>query len=404
MKTIVEISGNNYGSTGKISLNIAKIARENGFNVYTCYKNSIESNKYHYENQIYIGSWLDRVISERLAYVTSLKGCFNIINTYSFIRKINKLKPDLLHFHLLHDSFINIPMLFHYVKKKNIPVVWTMHDSWAFTGQCADHVYIGCNKWERKCGKCPNIKKYPGVLFIDITGYMWKKKKLWFSNINKMTLVTPSKWMKNNIEKSFLSSYKTIVINNGIDLAIYKYTESDFREKYNIKDKFIILGVAYEWDDLVKGRDAFVYLAKNLPNNYQIVMVGTNDEVDKKLPKNIISIHKTFNVEELVKIYSAADLFVNPTKNDNFPTVNIEALACGLPILTYDTGGSPEVVNEHCGRVVKRNDIKELEKQIIDISMNKPFSKNDCINESKKYNMNDKFKEYVDLYKKILNY
>ena len=400
MKTIVEINGINYSSTGHIMNNIAVAAKQKGFNVYTSCRKSRAGMKFNYPNQIFVGTWLDRVISERLCYIFGLNGSFNIINTYLYLNKLNKIKPDLIHLHNLCDNYINVNMLFKYIKKHNIPVIWTLHDAWAYTGRCNGYA---CDKWKQGCGNCPKLKAYPPTLFIDNSASTYKKRNKLYNSIDSLTIVTPSKWLSDLGKYSFFKDKNIQVINNGINLDIFKPIDSDFRKEYNIEDKYLILGLAYDWKDPRKGLEDFIKLSSTLPNNYQIVLVGTNDEIDAILPKNIISIHKTHNQEELVKIYSTADVFVSPTKADNFPTVNIEALACGTPVITYDAGGSKESISDKCGTYVNINDIDTLQKEIIHACEDRPYKKEDCIKQSKKYNMYDKFNEYVSLYNKILN-
>ncbi len=399
MKTIVEVNSNNYASTGNIVLNIAKRAREEGYKVYTSCRKSRVGLKYKYEDQIYIGTWLDRVISERLSILFGLNGYFNVINTFLFIRKLKKIKPDLIHIHSMCDNYINIQMFYSYIRKSKIPVIWTLHDNWAFTGRCAQ---FRCEKWREGCGNCPHLDYFPRSLFLDNTRHVWKVREKLYNSIQTMTIVTPSKWLSDLVRISlFKENHPIKVINNGINLDIFKPVESSFRKDHNIENKHMLLAVAYFWD-AGKGLYVFIELAKRLPKDYQIVMVGTNDEVDKILPDNIISIHKTYNQEELVKIYSCADLFVNPTTDENFPTVNMEALACGLPVLTYDTGGCAEIIDESSGASVPSGDIDALEKKIIEICETRPFKKEACIRRASKFNMNDKFKEYVDLYDEML--
>ncbi len=396
MKTIVEINGINYSSTGNITLNIARELRKNNYKVYTACKKSRVGTKFSYEDQIFIGTWADRVISERIANITGYKGCYNVINTYLFLKELDRIKPDLIHLHLLHDTFINLKMLFDYIKKKKIPVIWTFHDCWAFTGQCSYFDAVKCEKWKTGCHDCPQTKIYPKTYFIDNTKKMWDLKKEWFNGVEDLTIVTPSLWLKRLCENSFLKNYPIRVIYNGINLNTFRPKESDFRKKYNLENRFILLGVAYKWEDR-KGLDAFLELSKRLDDAYKIVLVGTDDEVDKMLPENILSIHKTYNQEELVEIYSACDLFVNPTKQDNFPTVNIEALACGLPVLAYETGGCPEIVDERCGAIVKKEDIDALTKKVRYIKEKKPFDSRSCIEKASEYDMSAKFREYVEL-------
>lgn len=397
---IVEINGTNYSSTGNIALNIAKKAREEGFEVYTCCKNSLKSSQFKYDNQIVIGSRYERLISEQLAQLSGLSGSFNWLGTREFISKLESIKPDLVHLHIMHDSYINLEILFKYLNLNKIPVVWTFHDCWAFTGKCPYFEMDKCDKWKSGCYKCPQIKKYPESYFMDMTKPLWHKKNRMFNNLENLTIVTPSKWLSDYVKESFLKEHDLRVINNGINLDVFKPVKSDFRKKYNVEDKYLLLGVGYNWSPR-KGLDSFIELSKRLDDRFKIVLVGTNDKIDETLPDNIISIHRTYNQAELVEIYSSCDLFVNPTMEENFPTVNIESLACGLPVITYRTGGSPEIIDETCGRVVEKGNIDKLYEGIMDIYKH-PFDKNCCLKRSQLYNMNDKFEEYVKLYKEIL--
>ena len=401
MKTIVEINSNNYASTGNIMLNIATEARKHGYKVFVCYKKSKKSTSFEVEDHIYIGTWLDRVVSERLAYITGLKNHFNVINTLFFINKLKKIKPDLIHIHSLIDSFININMLFEYIKRNKIPVIWTVHDVWNITGQCRSFDLVGCDRWKTGCGKCPLVHYYPASLIFDMSQKLFEEKKEWFNDVQNMTYTPPSNWLGNLIKESQFNKHPIKVIHNGIDLKVFKPIESNYRVNNGLQNKHILLGVSYGWS-YEKGIDVFAELAKRLPENYQIIMVGTNDDSDKILPDNIIKIHKTYNKEELIKMYTTADLFVNPTRADNFPTVNIESLACGTPVLTFNTGGSPEAIDETCGNVVEKNDIDALENEIIGICETKPYSNENCLARAKQFSAQDKYLEYVKMFGEIL--
>ena len=396
MIKIVEINNNNYGSTGNIMLNIAKEARNKGYEVYTACKNSKQAKKFFNPNHIYIGIWLERIVSERLAYFIGLKNHFNVIGTLLFIKKLKSIHPNLVHMHNMHDTYLNLNLLFTYLSKNNIPVVWTFHDCWPITGQCTYFDMAKCNKWIDGCNNCPQIHKHPDTR-IDKTNTLWKEKKKWFNKLNNLTIVAPSIWLSNLIRKSFLSNHLVKVINNGIDLERFKPIPSTFRNNYKIENKIILLGVAYNWTER-KGIDVFIELSKLLPNKYQIVLVGTNDEIDSTLPDNIISIHKTYNQEELIEIYSACDLFINPTREENFPTVNIEAMACGLPVITFNTGGAGEMISNESGKIIAQNNIKEL----IDVIQNYSFNKKACIKQASLYSSKQKFNEYIDLYDSLL--
>jgi glycosyltransferase involved in cell wall biosynthesis len=230
---------------------------------------------------------------------------------------------------------------------------------------------------------------------------MYRHKKKWFTSIDNMILVTPSQWLADIVKQSFLKQYPVKIINNGIDLTVFHPIQSDFRNLYKINaNKFVVLAVAFNWG-IRKGLDVIIELAKRLDEKYQIVLVGADANVDDMLPKNIISIHKTQNQYELAQIYTMADLFINPTREDNYPTVNMESIACGTPVLTFRTGGSAEMLDETCGCVVDCDNIDAMEKEIHYICTEKPFNEEKCLTKAKTFDMNHKFQEYINLYEKI---
>lgn len=393
---ILSINSVPYGSTAKIMLGISKVAKGVGGEVFMSCGYSYHPMKEIKNRYIKIGGMISKKLHIIATQFTGLHGFFSRIATDNFLRKIKKIKPDIIHLHNLHGWYINLPKLFKYIKKNNIRIIWTLHDCWSFTGQCPHFDMIGCDKWKTGCYRCPQIHDYPKT-YVDRSKLMYKKKKEWFTGIKDMTIVTPSQWLATLVKQSFLKEYPVQVINNGIDLSVFKPTESSFRKRYALEDKFILLGVAFGWGKR-KGLDVFIELSKRLNENYQIVLVGTNDRVDKQLPDNIISIHRTQNQTELAEIYTAADVFVNPTREENYPTVNMEALACGTPVVTFKTGGSPEIIDETCGLVVEKNDIDGLQKSIEDIYQNHPFTKENCLNKARNFDMNEKFAQYVAMY------
>lgn len=397
---LVEINICDYGSTGKIMFQLAEIARLDG-NVVQTFSRKWKGIKNEKKNHTYFGSFFENVVHRILGIVTGYSECFSIVGTLSLISKLQEISPDIIHLHNLHGSYINLPILFHYIKKHNIKVVWTLHDCWSFTGHCPHFTLVKCDKWKTGCYNCPSYQEYPKS-FFDNSRFMYKLKKKWFMDVKHMVLVTPSKWLSNLVEQSFLGDYPVRVINNGIDLDIFKPMPSNFRHKYSCEDKHIVLGVAFGWGKR-KGLDVFIELAKRLDKEkYQIVLVGTDDNVDKQLPDNIISIHKTQNQRELAELYTVADVFANPTREENYPTVNMESIACGTPVITFKTGGSPEILDETCGSVVECDDIDAMQKEIIRICESKPYSVKVCLKKSKSFDKNEKFKEYIRLYE-VLN-
>lgn len=394
--TVAEINTVTYGSTGKIMLQIADSARENGHSVCTySMKWRKQGNPPVYHK--YYGTFLENALHKVLGKATGMDGLFSFFGTLELINNLKRINPDIIHLHNLHGFVINLPMLFGFIKKHNIKTVWTLHDCWCFTGHCPHFDMIGCDKWKTGCHSCPQYKDYPKSLF-DNSKYMYSLKRKWFTNIENMTIVTPSEWLAGLVKESYLKNYPIKVINNGIDLNIFKPTESDFRQKHRCENKYIVLGVAFDWGKR-KGLDVFIELANRLDSEkYQIVLVGTDDNVDKLLPENIISIHRTQNQTELAKIYTAADVFANPTREENYPTVNMESVACGTPVITFNTGGSPEMLDTSCGTVVPKNDIDAMYEEIVRICETKPYGKDACPERAKSFDNKDKFKEYVKLY------
>lgn len=397
---VEEINSVNFGSTGNIMLQIAEVARAHGHSVITCCAKSRSNIKKHIENQQFIGTIVSRQLHSHLGRVTGFKGCFSVLDTLIFCRRLGKFKPDLIHLHNLHDSFINLSLLFRYIKRHHIPVVWTLHDCWAMTGQCPHFTMVKCEKWKTGCHDCPQINVYPSAM-VDRTRAMWNLKRKWFTGVENMTIVTPSQWLADLVKQSYLKDYPVKVIHNGIDLAVFKPTPSDFREEHGIsKDKKILLGVAFGWGNQ-KGLDVFMELAKRLPEEYQIVLVGTSDETDKLLSDNIISIHRTENQQQLAEIYTAADVFVNPTREEVLGLVNVESLACGTPVITFNTGGSPECIDETCGSVVPVDDLDTLVAEIIRTCSRKSYMQEKCIKRARSFDMNGRFEEYVKLYEEM---
>ena len=393
-KRLVSINLGNFGSTGSIMEGVCSIAEENGMVTYKAYPYNAQ-NRPKKQRDIIIVHKIYLRICKKLAYMTGYNGCFAILPTVVFLMRLSLIRPDVIHLHNLHNSYINLPLLFCYIKKHKIKTVWTLHDCWAFTGHCPHFTMIRCYRWREECGDCPQLNIYPAIK-KDKTAQLLKMKKKWFQGISDLTIVTPSLWLSKLVKQSFLAQYPLEVINNGIDLSVFKPFRGDLRKKYGIsKDVIIILGVAFDWG-VRKGLDVFIDLASVLGKEYQIVLVGTDENVDSKIPDNIICIRKTSNQKELASIYTEADVFINPTREDNFPTVNIEALACGTPVVTYNTGGSPEMINQMVGTVVACDDFEALVAAIKKQSKNKHVE--ECINAAAAYSQERMFLRYLDLF------
>ena len=396
---IVQINGGTVGSTGKIMLGISTVCTDEKQRTL-CAAPEVPSGNKIGQNYYIIQNNNHRKINVLFDRITGRHNMHSKIATEKLLKVISGFKPDIIQLHNLHEAYINLPMLFKYIKKHNIKTVWTLHDCWAFTGHCPHFDIVGCDKWKTGCYDCPQYKDYPKS-FFDNSKYMYRLKKKWFTGVKNMTIVTPSEWLAGLVKESYLKDYPVKVINNGIDLNVFKPTESDFREKYGCENKYIVLGVAFGWGKR-KGLDVFIELEKRLDKEkYKIVLVGTDDSVDKLLPENIISIHRTQNQTELAEIYTAADVFANPTREENYPTVNMESVACGTPVVTFNTGGSPEMLDETCGAVAEKDDTDAMYNEIIRICETKPYSEEACLKKANGFDAWRKFENYVQLYRKI---
>lgn len=384
------------GSTGRIATDIHQTLKEQGHESIIAYGRGIPMNC---ESSIRIGSKYDNYAHVALTRIYDKHGFGSTKATEIFIEKIEEFRPDIIHLHNIHGYYINIKLLFDYLKKADKSVVWTLHDCWAFTGHCSHFDFIQCSKWKLGCNHCPQKNNYPSSLFIDNSKGNYKVKKEIFTGIKNMTIITPSTWLANLVKDSFLNEYPVKVINNGIDLEIFSNMNSDFRERHKLKNKFIILGVANIWEEK-KGFNHFLELSNNIKGNEIIVLIGLTEAQKRICPENIIGITRTNNIKELAEIYSAADVFVNPTLEDTFPTTNLEALACGTPVITFDTGGSVESIDGSCGIVVEKGNVMELNNAIKLFRDNKYFLDN-CLNRSKKYDKREKYNEYLDMYNHI---
>ena len=382
-----------YGSTGRIAADIYKVLEEQGHECLIAYGRGVSPQGI---NSIKIGSNLDIYTHVIKTRIFDKHGFSSTKATKEFIKKAEEYKPDIVHLHNIHGYYINIQLLFEFLKKLNKPVIWTLHDGWAFTGHCAYFEYCGCEKWKTGCFQCEQKGTYPISSLMDNSRWNYEKKKELFTGLDNLTLVTPSQWLAKLTKESFLGKYPVKVINNGIDLEKFKPIKNSFKENHGINNKFMILGVASVWEKR-KGLEDLIKLSNILDDSYKIVVVGVNEKQKESMPKDIIPITRTNSIKELAELYTAADVFINTTYEDNFPTTNLEALACGTPVITYNTGGSIESVNEKCGMVVEQGNLEKLKSAIEGLRVHEKLT-SDCVEESKKYNKTDRYRDYIELY------
>ena len=387
-----------FGSTGRIVTDLYDILASKGHQCCIAYGRGSAPGKY----QTYkIGNSVDffgHVFETRFM---DNHGFSSRRATKKFIKFINQYQPDIIHLHNIHGYYLNVELLFNYLKSTSIRIVWTMHDSWAVSGRSAT---IDFNK----DGTIPfftknkvDMDKYPSTLLVNRSERNYLKKKKIFSGLDNLTIVTPSKWLKSLIKETFFEQYPIKVINNGIDITkFYPKDVSNLIQELQVKDKKIILGVSSIWL-ADKGIQFFYSLASKVPDNYEIILVGKNDNHPEF--KNIRFIDRTSSMEELADLYSLADVYVNPTLIDTFPTTNLESLACGTPILTFYSGGSPEIIQYSNEGLVVQKDVDSLLKAI-DCIVSKPNEYQIEFSDIKsRVDKNIRFLEYVSLYEKSIN-
>ncbi len=383
-------------STGRIAVDLYRtLVAEGGEGKVAFARNSIAQGVPF----VKIGTDMDVKLHALMTRITDRTGFFSKRATKKLLQEIDRYQPDIIHLHNIHGYYLHVGVLFDYLKKKQIPVVWTLHDCWAFTGHCCYFSMAGCEKWKTSCAKCPQKSAYPASKLMDSSAWNYKKKKDIFLGVN-LSLVTVSKWLENTVKQSFLKNYPVRTIYNGVDLNKFKPIQSDFRERYGLTDKIILLGVASTWD-IRKGLKDFVQISNMLDEKFQIVLVGLNEREKKDLPKNILAISRTDSIEELAKIYTAADVFFNASVEETFGLPTVEALACGTPVIVYNATALPEVVDNTCGFVVDKHDLNAV-KEILIQKKYLALGKEDCLNAAKKYEKDKQYKEYIALYKEIL--
>ncbi len=343
-------------STGRICTDLAAALESEGHDVKIAYGRDEVPEKFQ-KYAVRIGTNLGVRIHGLKARLFDSCGWGSKGDTEKFIDWVKEWSPDVIHLHNIHGYYINIEILFNYLRVSEKKIIWTLHDCWAFTGHSAYCDAVDCERWISGCHDCPNMREYPAS-FMDRSEENWKKKKSLMDQIPNLIIVTPSEWLAGLVRKSFLAQYPVKVIHNGIDTSQFYPMKNNFKKIYDIKDKVMLLGVSTSWDEM-KGFSDYLKLADMLGEGYIIVMVGLTKVQKDRLPQNVIGIERTNNLKELVYLYSAADLFLNLSYCENYPTVNLEAIACETPVLTYRTGGSPESAGKEA-IVIERGNLKAV--------------------------------------------
>ena len=392
-------------STGRIMQEIGELAMQNGWECHIAYSKGRDGIRECRSDIIPVGNKWSTAWHGIETRLFDRHGLASSHATRQFVRKIEEIRPDVVHIHNIHGYFLNYQILFDYLSKAGIPVVWTVHDCWLYTGHCYYYSFAGCERWQTGCHHCPQKKEFPTSLFCDRSRRNFEDKKAAFTSmpLDRMTIVPVSEWIRNEMRRSFLSAYPFRVIHNGINTDIFNiYDDRQVRKTFGLGNRHILLGVASIWSR-EKGLDDFIRMAGMLNEDEVVVLVGIKPEDRKRLPDNVVGIARTENIRQLAELYAAADVFVNPTWQDNYPTVNMEAIACGTPVVTYRTGGSVEVITPATGMIVEQGNLNELLKSIREIESKGKASYQEACRKYALLNFKkeDRYMEYMRLYEEL---
>ena len=384
------------GSTGKIIADIMDLLKKNGNDAKALYGTGEQS---HNADAVKVSGKLGYYFHNAASRLTDHAGLYSWAATRKMIREIKAFQPDLIHLHTLHGFYVNYEMLFRFLKEADIPVVWTLHDCWAFTGHCTHFSQAKCTQWQTECRDCKLLRRYPHCYGRGDVRRNFLRKKRAFTGVKNLTITTPSRWLANQVSRSFLRDYPRTVIPNGIDRRIFRPQSSGLRKKYRLEDKKIVLGAANVWNTR-KGLPDMLTLADRLGSAYQVVLIGLTERQLPDIPANVLGFLRTANQAELAQWYSAADVFVNPTYEETFGLTTVEAQACGTPVVVYQTDGCPETVAPGNGRLVPQGDMQALEDAVRDIT------NGSCRADPQRAAQFDKdavYQDYLELYENVLS-
>lgn len=345
-----------YGSTGKIVRDLSNELKNEGHSVRIAYGRHDAKQK---DDTLNLSTKLGFAYHYFMSRFFGRHGLHSTPQTHKLIKDIKDFNPDCIHIHNVHGYYLNVPLLLKELKKMDVKILWTLHDAWLISGSSAYFDYSGCKTWDNGCVECNSTKDYPRADFIkrQKKNFAWKKTSL--KGFKNLTFITPSEWLKNLISDTFLNEYPCVVVNNGIDTSVFKPQMNQELEN-QFKEKKVLLGVASIWERR-KGLDDFIALDQLISDEYIIVLIGLSSQQIQDLPDSIVGIERTSDANELAQYYSLAHAYLNPTYEDNYPTTNLEALACNTPVIAYDTGGNKEVKTLI---TVSQGDIKALYEEV----------------------------------------
>ncbi len=392
----------NSGSTGRIAEGIGRAAQKAGFESWIAYGRYANESTSHL---IRIGEKKDYIEHGIESRILDNHGLASRSATTSFLKKIDVIKPDLIHLHNIHGYYINYKLLFQYIQQKKTPVVWTFHDCWPFTGHCTHFTFCGCDRWKTGCHNCPQKQTYPICYFFDRSRKNYEEKKACFNSIQNLTIVSVSNWLDDLVSQSFLKDHKRLVIHNGIDTDVFAPSSNakEIRMKHGIQeDQTMLLGVASVWSER-KGLQDFIELSKRLSPKEKIVLIGLTGKQIGSLPQNIIGLERTESTQQLAELYSAADIVLNLSKEESFGLTTVEGLSCGTPGIGYESTATPELFTLETGFIVPQGDIESV---LHGIGIIQKKGKNAYFSACRKYALThfrakDRFQDYINLYHSI---
>ena len=382
-------------STGRICTDIAEILEANGHECKIAYGREEVPQK-HQKYAVRIGNKASLYGHALKARLFDCAGFGSSAATRKLIAKIKEYNPDIIHLHNLHGYYIHVGLLFKFLREYGKPILWSFYDCWSFTGHCAHFDFNACEQWKTGCHKCPHKKDYPASICSRAQRNYQAKRSL-FTGLSNLQIIVPSRWMQKMVSQSYMQQYPVHVFPNGIDLASFIPPKTEFRKKWGLQDKFLVLGVSSFWNKM-KGLEYFNRLAEELDREkFQVVLVGQAEK--GSLSNNVFHVSATNNIQELCELYTAADIFVNPTLQETQGLTTVEALACGIPAIVFNSGGAAECVDETCGIVVERGDYQNLLNSVLRVQSGEvKIDKQDCIRVAQKYEAQRLYKEFMRLY------
>lgn len=388
-----------YGSTGLIMKDIGEALESSGGEAHFAYQTA----NGHVKNGYAVGNMLDHRAHAILCRLFGRQGYYSKGATKKLIRYIEKIKPDVVHLHNLHSNFVHLNFLLHFLGNNDIPTVITMHDCWCFTGKCFHYVDVGCDGFTKDCKNCPKKKAPPASIFFDCSSGVLRDRNKYIHAIPRLKIIGCSEWICREARKGFMKDLDIEVIRNGVDTTVFKALDKDeLKREKGLDGKFVIMGMANKWL-LPSNAEFFEKAMSSLCDNDRVLLVGCSEEQINNLGKygdKLIAVGFIKNREELAKLYASADVFVNVTHADTLPTVNMESICCGTPVVTYDSCGSPELILDGCGYVVDENDVDELIKKI-ELVKKTDFGNIAEIGKEK-FDKNTCYKDYVRLYEDMI--